>query len=92
MFNFPLLKSLHSILGLTITVCNQDFSIIREYKSDKTLSLKEKLSENQLKVSEQDYSFFQPPLIFQEHLKNRGHSTTRIQTEKMKRLLYLRFL
>lgn len=109
MLNFPLLKSLHSILGLTITVCNQDFSIIREYKSDKTLSLlynhyhilsgfnntqydflfhygflgelflahhvqqyyiiigpwrsnainslslKEKLSENQLKVSEQDY-------------------------------------
>lgn len=39
MIDFLLLKSLHSLLGLTITVCDQNFSVIREYKSEKTISL-----------------------------------------------------
>ncbi|MDV5972630.1 YSIRK-targeted surface antigen transcriptional regulator [Streptococcus canis] len=39
MIDFLLLKSLHSLLGLTITVCDQSFSVIKEYKSDKTISL-----------------------------------------------------
>lgn len=39
MIDSLLLKSLHSLLGLTITVCDQNFSVIREYKSDKTISL-----------------------------------------------------
>ncbi|MGT2809149.1 YSIRK-targeted surface antigen transcriptional regulator [Streptococcus iniae] len=39
MINFLLLKSLHSTLGVTITICDENCSIITEYQSDKTISL-----------------------------------------------------
>lgn len=39
MINFLLLKSLHSILGLTIIICDEKFAIVAEYKSDKTTTL-----------------------------------------------------
>lgn len=39
MINSLLLKSLHSTLGLSITVFDQNSSIIEEYRSDRTISL-----------------------------------------------------
>lgn len=39
MENFVLLKSLHSILGLAITVYDDSLTVLTEYKSDKTVSL-----------------------------------------------------
>lgn len=37
--DFLLLKALHSTLGLTITICDKNFTVITSYKSDKTISL-----------------------------------------------------
>lgn len=37
--NSLLLKSLHSTLKLSITVCDRSFTVLTEYKSDKTVSL-----------------------------------------------------
>ncbi|MGH2233626.1 YSIRK-targeted surface antigen transcriptional regulator, partial [Enterococcus faecalis] len=34
-----LLKSLHVCLGLTILVFNEDYSLVEEYRSDRTISL-----------------------------------------------------
>lgn len=37
--DFLLLKALHSTLGLTITICDENFTVVTSYQSDKTISL-----------------------------------------------------
>ncbi|KGR72759.1 YSIRK-targeted surface antigen transcriptional regulator [Streptococcus phocae subsp. salmonis] len=39
MMDFLLLKALHSTLGLTITICDKNFTVVTSYQSDKTISL-----------------------------------------------------